>query len=224
MKFIPNTEHVEKVVIENKKIADHYENDWNNISDYINYTPNWLHKDGRINATMPGGEYRVAEVSPYNPLFKTQIESGVWPLVEAFVNKGYLTCSSCEGHGWDLYCRVSLVTPTLDYAQDLVKQLQFGNWKIRIESYRPIYDYESNFKTTIDVLNREELKNKVFTYYNKIFCRKYEEYFFIDLFLPKYLGNFSLWNWIRKTPSDNYKSEMQKMIDRVNNDLTECIY
>ena len=224
MKFIPNTEQVEQSIIENKKYETYYENSWNNISDYINYTPNWLHKDGRITSTMPGGEYRVAEVSPYNPLFKTQIESGVWPLVESFVNKGYLTCSSCEGHGWDLYCRVSLVTPTLESAHSLVEQLQFGTWEIKIQSDRPIYDYESNFKTTIDILNREKLKNKVFTYYNKIFCRNHEEYFFIDLFLPKYQGLFFLWNWLRKNPSKKYKYEMKKMIDKVTNELPHSIY
>lgn len=228
MKFIPDTSYVEEMVIENKKniFYNHQNNinSWNNITDYINYTPNWLHKDGRINATLPGGQYKVAEVSPYNPLFETQVEDGVWPLVKAFIDKGYLTCSSCEGHGWDLKCRVSVVMPTLESCFHLVEQLSMDSWEIKIEENRLIYDYDSSLKTTKNILNREELKKNVFPHYNKIFRRNYEEYFYIDFFLPKYQGLGFLWNFFKKTPSKKSKIQMKRMIDRITNELPHSIY
>jgi hypothetical protein len=225
--MINNTEYVEQRTVESRKQVQYSEppdNSWYNITDYLTYTPNWLHADGRIYASAVGEEYRVAEVSPYNPNFKSQIESEIWPLVNALVNKGYLTNASCQGHGWDLYCCVSLVTPSLESATILAEQLMLAPWDIKVKVKRSIYDYDSSFKTIKEDLDRDELKTKVFPYYNKIFRRNYEEYFFIDMKLSKYCGYGLLWNWLTKTQSKKYKIAMEQMIDHITNKLPHSIY
>ena len=60
----------------------------------------WLHKNGRVNATVAGNNWVGVSVSPYMKDFKYQVDPGIWPLVEILNKKGYLTCSSCEGHDW----------------------------------------------------------------------------------------------------------------------------
>jgi hypothetical protein len=55
---------------------------------------NKLHSDGRINID---GE-SSASVSPYSEHFRSQVETGIWPLVEALYTRGYLPVSSCAGH------------------------------------------------------------------------------------------------------------------------------
>jgi len=225
--MINNTEYVEQRPVESRKPAQHSQppdNSWYNITDYMTYTPNWLHADGRIYASAAGEEYRVAEVSPYNLNFKSQIEAGVWPIVNALVNKGYLTNSSCQGHGWDLYCCVSLVTPSLESATILAGQLMLDPWDIKVKVKISIYDYDSSFKTIKEDLDRDELKTKVFPYYNKIFRRNYEEYFFIDMKLSKYCGYGLLWNWLTKTTSTKYKIAMEQMTDHITNKLPHSIY
>jgi len=225
--MINNTEYVEQRPVESRKQVQYSQppdNSWDNITDYVTYTPNWLHADGRIYASAAGEEYRVAEVSPYNPNFKSQIEAGVWPIVNALVNKGYLTNASCEGHGWQVECYISLVTPTLESAINLANQLKIDPWEITVKTDRSIWDYDSALKTTTNVLSRDELKTKVFPYYNKIFRRNYKEYFFIDMNLDKYWGYSKLWNWLTKTPSKKYKIAMEQMTDHITNKLPHSIY
>ena len=219
--------YVEQRIVESRKQAQYSQppaNSWYNIVDHITYTPNWLHKDGRIYASAPGEEYRVAEVSPYNPRFETQIEQGVWPIVKALVDKDYMTCSSCEGHGRDLDCFVSIVTPTLESAIDLANKLTLDPWKITVKTNRTIWDYDSALKTTNNLLDREELKTKVFPYYNKIFCRNYDEYFYIDMHLAKYSGYGFIWNWATKTTSNKYKIAIEQMIDHIEKELPNSLH
>ena len=55
---------------------------------------NKLQADGRINID---GE-SSASISPYSEHFRSQVEDGIWPLVELLYSKGYLPVSSCGGH------------------------------------------------------------------------------------------------------------------------------
>lgn len=73
-------------------VDDHYKK--------IYDTPwNKLQPDGRINM----GNGTAASISPYSKHYRSQIEDGIWPLVELLYNKGYLTVSSCAGHRGGLY-------------------------------------------------------------------------------------------------------------------------
>lgn len=73
--------------------------------------PNYKHPDGRIYASNPSETYYAVTVSPSNPKFRTQIEDGVFPVVQALLNKNYLPISSCEGHGTgQLYVKIAFGT------------------------------------------------------------------------------------------------------------------
>ena len=60
---------------------------------------NTLKPDGRINIE----NNRSATVSPYSEHFRSQVEDGIWPLVETLYLKGYLPVSSCAGHRGTLW-------------------------------------------------------------------------------------------------------------------------
>lgn len=66
--------------------------------ELLNRCPNIKDKDGRIHYKTPDGKYIAVMVSPYHKDFRTQIEDGVWPIINALLNKNYLPISSCEGH------------------------------------------------------------------------------------------------------------------------------
>ena len=55
---------------------------------------NKLQADGRINIDGASS----ASVSPYSEHFRSQVEDGIWPLVNTLYNRGYLPVSSCAGH------------------------------------------------------------------------------------------------------------------------------
>jgi len=55
---------------------------------------NTVHADGRINIDGASS----ASVSPYSEHFRSQVEDGIWPLVNTLYNRGYLPVSSCAGH------------------------------------------------------------------------------------------------------------------------------
>lgn len=64
----------------------------------ITRAPNTKKPNGRINVSDKNGELIAVSVSPLNPKFKTQIEEGVLETVELFLDKNYITMSSCQGH------------------------------------------------------------------------------------------------------------------------------
>ena len=65
-----------------------YDQPWNSVQ-----------ADGRINM----GNETSASVSPYSQHFRSQVEPGIWCLVEALYLKGYLPVSSCSGHRGTLW-------------------------------------------------------------------------------------------------------------------------
>lgn len=69
---------------------------WNYAHKYVNPRQ----KDGRINSGYDKhGNLVAITVSPFSATFWDNIEDGVRPLIKAFVGKGYMPFSSCEGHG-----------------------------------------------------------------------------------------------------------------------------
>jgi hypothetical protein len=90
-------------------------------------------EDGRINM----GNDTSASVSPYSTHFQSQVEAGVWPLVERLYLKGYLPVSSCQGHRgnlWDEldtlflyrstpYVSIAIKDSELDYYVDHIRSL-----------------------------------------------------------------------------------------------------
>ena len=67
---------------------------------------NKLQPDGRINIDGKTS----ASVSPYSEHFRSQVEDGIWPLVEVLYKKGYLPVSSCCGHKGGLLKEIGSLT------------------------------------------------------------------------------------------------------------------
>lgn len=58
--------------------------------------------DGSINSYQDTGSMCFGYSVPIDhPKFRDQIEDGIWPAVEAFIEKGYRTVTSCEGHDFN---------------------------------------------------------------------------------------------------------------------------
>lgn len=60
---------------------------------------NKLQSDGRINGGYnKEGLLLAHSISPQFEQFEGQVEKGVYPIVSALIDKGYMTICSCEGH------------------------------------------------------------------------------------------------------------------------------
>ena len=94
---------------------------------------NKLQPDGRINMD---GNGTAASVSPYSKHYRSQVEDGIWPLVELFYKKGYLTVSSCAGHRGNIFkefddgffsynsCPYVMMVVNQDCVDDIVLELR----------------------------------------------------------------------------------------------------
>lgn len=147
--------------------------------------PNYLHSDGKIYASKPNEPYVAVSVSPYHENFKSQIEESVWPVVEAFTNKGYLTVSSCGGHKdpwWEFY--VTLTVGTTDQIDSLIKNLSAVD-HTHLEVFNTsanVLQYLENNKIKFRPLDDLE-KNLVNEYkdLNILFNRDYKQYYYIKI-------------------------------------------
>jgi len=60
---------------------------------------NKVQEDGKINIDGQSS----ASISPYSEHFRSQVEDGIWPLVESLFKAGYMPVSSCAGHRGNLF-------------------------------------------------------------------------------------------------------------------------
>jgi hypothetical protein len=61
---------------------------------------NQMNEDGSVNSfqeTKKLGHGYSIKIT--HPKFKTQIEPGIWPHIVLLISKGYVTVTSCQGHG-----------------------------------------------------------------------------------------------------------------------------
>lgn len=190
-------------------------------------SPNFMHKNGQIYASLPGEPYIAVTVSPFNPKFESQIEPGIYPLVKTLLDKNYLTVSSCIGHNLiDLASTVIIVFGSSKYADkfiadfgqmEYVKLTKFNSvannrqiWNNDKWFYRPMTEVEkSNIKEEIEDVNR-------------LFKRSYKEICYVEIRLygdePKIwnlLGWYHFIKEIRKNKSHrlNLICERIKQID-----------
>lgn len=194
-----------------------------------NLAPNFKHKDGRIYASKPGEPYWVYTVAPYHANFKSQIEDGVWTLVNQLNKKNYMTVSSCEGHYFHDDCiRVSLIFITFKEAKKFIKRCsKIEGWFFKIENKkRSIWKSNSdNNGNVVDsqykIIQKEEMKG-IFDHYNTIFYRNYDEYTFVDMFLAKYpesgIKKFVM-KYLLVKPTKEFFKNKKKMEDYITNDL-----
>lgn len=200
------------------------------IVDYVqetrNYAPNFKHSNGKIYASKPGEPYWVAVVSPYHPNFKSQIEPGIWPIVEQLINKNYLTVSSCEGHGTDSKIHVSLVFEDIKDAQNFIDMCShIPGWFYKIDAdSRTVYHKSESGSTVVSEKTSTKLieLNEVFNRYNILFLKNYKKYVYLDLFLYKFpepiIQRF-IYKYILRKPCKEFFLNKQLMLNFLKNEL-----
>jgi len=163
--------------------------------------PNRLHKDGRIYATDINGKYIAVSVNVLHPLFETQIEKGIWPIVKALVDKGYLTVSSCDGHDGSP-CFVKLVFPDQNRALEFIDCLYFCQdvvCTVQTNSANVVRMFDSTGKFSYrNTEHEQEFNHKVeLDGINQLFSRTYVDfrYVYMEIY-PEPTGFF---NFIKRT-------------------------
>jgi hypothetical protein len=191
-----------------------------------NYAPNFKHSNGKIYASKPGEPYWVVTVSPYHPNFKSQIEPGVWPIVEQLINKNYLTVSSCEGHGTDSKLTVSLVFKDTNDAQKFVDMCShIPGWFFKIQSdCRSCYNKANSGSSVVSEKTNTKLTDNFeeFKRYNLLFFKNYKHYVYLDLDLYKFpvprIQRF-VYRYILRKPCKEFFINKQLMLDFFKNQL-----
>lgn len=135
--------------------------------------------------------YTAVSVSPFHPQFDTQVEDGTKDVVYAFLNKNYMTLSSCEGHdcSWD-HTYVKLVVSSKEDADFL--QTAFSNIPF-VKTY--IHDKSANVTIYKDTKGRWAARKMDELEYNssletkslnELFLRNHSEYYFITIIMFEY--------------------------------------
>ena len=193
--------------------------------------PNILKKDGRINCEGLYGEGVVAiTVSPLNPKFRSQIEDDVWPLVKIFLEKNYITVSSCGGHTdsmGDGY-HVTLAIPSIEFAENIKTRISIiPNCSVyifkTIANVRQLFTDNTSYSHKIEAKNDTREKDLIEEYrdINYMYLRNYTEYVFlkITLFDQGWEPLFSKdwYNTIKRKILFRYtKNKLEKLINDKN--------
>lgn len=165
--------------------------------------------------------YLAVTVSPYHPEFKTQVESGIWPLVKILNEKGYHTTSSCEGH-YNQDNHKSSPMIIVCFTSDISKQMFINKIKslpgIMIEDnideqlfnteYDPMSETFHNSPSTSNTQQQVE-------YLNDMFMRKSDYYTFARIHLNMFVGRNPI-SWLDRHLLGNRLSIL-RMIRRVKN-------
>jgi|DEB0MinimDraft_4_1074332.scaffolds.fasta_scaffold02673_9 hypothetical protein len=141
---------------------------------------NWLHKNGRVAVGFSRDTWIGACVSPYMKDFKNQVDPGIWPLVEILNKKGYLTCSSCEGHDWMESSFVVVCFGSEESRDKFVKQVlkaKIPQYKIFYQESQTninLYDPFNDYHEIMDDPTMDETQNW-FKIKDKLYFTKTEE-------------------------------------------------
>lgn len=159
--------------------------------EIINRCPNKKDKDGRIHFKTPDGKYIAVTVSPYHKDFRTQIEDGVWPVINALQEKGYLTVSSCAGHKdpWKEYY-FTLAFDSKENASKFINQVQIEDCVFKeYETISNITQYGSNEYRHIE--DNEKNKLNEIRDMNILFYRNYLNYHYVRVEFNR--SKYNIW-------------------------------
>lgn len=95
------------------------------MTKLVNTTHNKKWPNGRIYAKSEKDGYSSHSVSPYADTFLDNIEENIKPLILALKKKGYLSISSCEGHGIYFRRYITLVFPSRETALEFQAHIPF---------------------------------------------------------------------------------------------------
>lgn len=121
----------------------------------LSRAPNTKKSNGRINCDGVYEKGLSATVSPFNDRFRSQIEDGVYPFVEALLQKNYFPISSCQGHtdGLGDYFEIILAIPSVSLAEEIANFIKIRGCKITIS--------ESTENAEIKFLNTTSIRHEV---------------------------------------------------------------
>ena len=125
----PNGLFAEKPVLQEKNTVKKAINNFEDDSDFVYYlthkTNNVHHKDGRIYLKInSNGELFAQSVSTYSETFFQNIEPKIKNLIQALIDKRYLTYSSCEGHGMSFRRYVGLAFSDEESREHLINEIK----------------------------------------------------------------------------------------------------
>ena len=197
--------------------------------------PNLLHANGRIYASKPNEPYVAVTVSPYHQNFRSQIEDAVWPAIEAFLNKGYLTVSCCGGHvdpWWEYY--IILAVGTEEQAETLMLSLKTVN-NTTLEMFSTsanVCQYFENNKVKFRPLDElEKTCRAEYKDLNILFNRNYSQYYYVKIKfdyekfkLPFNPFNFFSLHWFHKKEIIEFDKWKTNIVQYINSDNFEYFY
>jgi hypothetical protein len=154
-------------------------------------------KDGRPYEYIDkDGEYVSSHVSPYNPFIDENIDPGVFDLVMLLINKGYLTCSSCEGHSDRKFRYVTIAFNTMEqlnnFKKNILKSKLPLNFRISDKKnqawygHNVTYNYKEIKEKKLSVQEFIKISGKIteedfVKHYNTMFLRDYTEYYLMQI-------------------------------------------
>jgi len=159
---------------------------------------NWKHADGRIHASPSPDKYYAVSASVYLPEFRSQIEDGVWPIVNELIQKNYLPVSSCEGHHWTrlFVCVVFGNKEEADqFATTLKAAIKAPTFFVRtLETYAKHKASISSGELELTKTGQADQKQEAF-HLNKLFLRNYEKYHFVEFGLFEFKSDDLFFNY-----------------------------
>jgi len=189
---------------------------------------NQKQSNGRINAG--GGDYYTAvSVSPFHPLFHSQIEKGISGIVYALLDKNYLTMASCEGHdGTPPFVKIALAS--LSDATDILKCLNsipYVTCKLHKTCANTEVYLENGLLRVRHLDPAKFSKIKETDAINKLFFRNHASYCFLDIIL--YEHNLEWWNIVGQLKMKYHKftklkNVKQNIVDIINSEIFPIYY
>jgi hypothetical protein len=192
--------------VEKKKVELPFKNELEAARYYAENLQNSRNeKTGRINFT---GEYGSSAhtVSPYVKHFYENIEDGILPVVRAFTEKGYLTISSCQGHGTEIRFVVLAFQSeeARGYVSDLIMSVGLPYLKTHHLAKLINNDLSHNESGTVTDLEKstadEFTPENNTTFVNAVFYRRYEAVCFLRIEIghpAKIMKTETLWESVQ---------------------------
>jgi hypothetical protein len=153
---------------------------------------NRRYPNGRICAFYSDDDdlYTAVSISPYHEQFNSQIEDGIKDIVNALIDKNYMTISSCEGHDWSWdnpFVRIAVTSIEESRALgEYFLSIPF----VTVNSFEQSANnefYVENGVTKVRPLDatRYDSKSEAATI-NRLYFRSHDNYCFLDIKLFEY--------------------------------------
>lgn len=172
-------------------------NEFKSDKEFIKYVThevnNKKQKSGRIcMEILPDGTVYANSVSPHNKKFLENIEPKIKDLVSAFINKRYLTYSSCEGHDLTFRRYVGLAFADEDSRQYVIDEISNLNiWGVKFNKLDSVINQNVTFTDSKPIEYKEKLQYDLLEsnieneaeVFNISFHKNYTRYYFLELII-----------------------------------------